>query len=601
VVLWALMLGCALGILPRHRPPAGTVVGIVLLALLAGWTAASTGWTDSAERTYAEIARVLGIAGLVTLVGTAVGPKTAIRASVALTVTAAVVCGLALWARLAPGALSSPLATADMGRRLSSPFGYWNALGCWAAMTAALCMAWSVQAPRSWLRGVCVAGASLAALVGYLTYSRAAVAGLVIGVVTVVALSAHRWTAAVHGVLAGAASAILVISVRGHPQVADGTGTSGARTVALVLAATTCGCVAVVVATSRTRLDDVRIARHAARALIGSAAVAVIIAAIAWGPDLAHSGWRSLRSPGKFDSGDPAARLTDLGGPRYQIWDVAIDAFSADPLRGIGAGTFEYRWSADRPTTVFVRDAHSVVIESLAELGLLGGFLVIGALAALLAGALTARSAARSPPAVAATSGGVAAFVVYCASASVDWMWESTAVTAASLCAVVIAASTESERRQRPHAPARTAGALVAVTAFVVQLPLLAASSEVQKSQAAAARGDLSDAANHATTAIQAEPWAASPLVQRAVVSETAGELGAARLDAVAATRREPTNWRPWILLARIEAERGRLGPAQRAVERARLLNPRSPLFAAAERPRRGRTAPESRRPSRRR
>ena len=58
--------------------------------------------------------------------------------------------------------------------------------------------------------------------------------------------------------------------------------------------------------------------------------------------------------------------------PDEHIWPVALDEFRESPLVGIGAGSFEYWWYEKRPSTRIVRDAHSVYLESLAELGLLG-------------------------------------------------------------------------------------------------------------------------------------------------------------------------------------------------------------------------------------
>lgn len=580
VVLWALTLGCALGLLPRQRPRATMIAAIVALVLLAAWTAISAAWSDSAERTYAEVARVLGFAGVVALICASAGPAAAVRLSAGLTVAAGSVCALALLTRLAPGWLPDWLSMPDDAvHRLHAPFGYWNALGCWAAMAAALCLAWSVHARRPWLRGAALAGVPVAVGTAYLTYSRAAAGGVVLGQCLVMALSAQRWTAAAHAVLAGVASAALVLAIRSRPEVADGIGTAGAGAVTVMLLSAICACVAGAVLAAGTPLDRIRTPPRATRALLGAALAALALAALIRGPALTSAAWDSFRGAGTYDAGEPAARLADLGGPRYPIWNVAFGAFSERPLGGIGAGTFEYRWTRARPSDLFVRDAHSIVIESLAELGAVGAILVVAAFAALLAGALGARSAVRSPHAVAITSGGAAAFLVFSAEASVDWMWESTAVTGAALCAVAIAAAVASEPRGRPRAPARVLATLLAAVALAVQLPLLVAVTKVHSSQVAFGRGNVRGAVEEATEAIQSEPWAASPLVQRAVVLEAAGLLGPAAADAAAATRREPENWRPWIILARIEAERGRVARALTAAERARELNPRSPLF----------------------
>ena len=78
-----------------------------------------------------------------------------------------------------------------------------------------------------------------------------------------------------------------------------------------------------------------------------------------------------------------------------------------------------------------VRDAHSLELETFAELGLVG----VALLAALLAGVgLSARAAHRVDPALAAgPAAALTAWAVHCA---IDWDWEMPALT---LVAVVLA------------------------------------------------------------------------------------------------------------------------------------------------------------------
>jgi hypothetical protein len=585
LIWWILPLATALGLFPRYRPPPAIALAIVGLLLLAGWTALSALWTDSLEGTFAETARVLGFVGLLLLAAGAIGSRDAIEASAALTVSAVVVCAMALVTRMAPDVLPSTLAASGYERRrLAYPFDYWNALGCWAAMTVALCIAWSAHARRWWVRAAALAGVPLAMSVAYLTYSRASAASMACGALVVVALSRHRWTAAVNALVAAGCAAVVVAIMRGQAQIADGTGTVGARDVVVALGAVGLGCVAVSYALSRTAIDQARVPARVTRAALAVGLALAMVTALVQGPALANNAWQSFRSSGTFRGSDPAARLTNLGGPRYEIWRVAIDSFAAHPLRGSGAGTFEYVWTRKRPEPLFVRDAHSLYLESLAELGAVGALLVVLVFAVLLTAAVRAGLTAPDPSAVAVAGGGAAAFVVYCLSAGVDWMWESTAITAAGLVAAVLAVGTVARPARPARASVRTATTVLALGALMVQLPLLIASSRVRDSQSAFARHDFRSALEEATTASEAEPWAAAPLLQRALILEGAGRLAAARADAVAATHRETTNWRTWIVLARIETERGRVRAALHAVKRARELNPRSPLFSARRR-----------------
>src|SRR2546421_1353572 len=67
-VWWVLGLGYLFGLLPRTRPPRALLVPVAALFLFAVWTAFSLIWTESSERTFAELARVLHYVGVLLLV-----------------------------------------------------------------------------------------------------------------------------------------------------------------------------------------------------------------------------------------------------------------------------------------------------------------------------------------------------------------------------------------------------------------------------------------------------------------------------------------------------------------------------------------------------
>ena len=78
-------------------------------------------------------------------------------------------------------------------------------------------------------------------------------------------------------------------------------------------------------------------------------------------------------------------------------WKVALDAFDDQPLHGQGAGTYENWWNANRPArqaTYNVTDAHSLYLEALGELGIVGFLL----LAVLVASVLVALAPIRRGP-----------------------------------------------------------------------------------------------------------------------------------------------------------------------------------------------------------
>src|SRR4051794_12397316 len=189
VVWWAVGLAALLAGVPRHRSATGVRVALAALVLLALWMAIALTWTASKGRTTDEIARTVGFAGVVLLCMWTFTGRDAGRAIGAVTVALVGVCGLAMLSRLAPDIATTTLKSVGFDpERLSYPFQYWNAVGCWASMTAALALALSAHAGRAWTRGLALAAVCLAASTAYLTYSRTTVATMAIGVLAVLVL-----------------------------------------------------------------------------------------------------------------------------------------------------------------------------------------------------------------------------------------------------------------------------------------------------------------------------------------------------------------------------------------------------------------------------
>ena len=150
-------------------------------------------------------------------------------------------------------------------------------------------------------------------------------------------------------------------------------------------------------------------------------------------------------------------------GDRPQYWRVASSQFENNPIVGAGAGAFHDYWVAHRPDpasldTPEVLDAHSLYVETLAELGLVG--LVL--LALTLSVPLVVAWRSRGDPIAAQALPGYAAFVVH---AGLDWDWEMPVVTLAGLFCGAAVVRAGSEGRAKPASPAvRVVAAAVAVT-----------------------------------------------------------------------------------------------------------------------------------------
>jgi tetratricopeptide (TPR) repeat protein len=581
-IWWVLGLAFALGLLPRAKPPKGVLVPLGAIALLGIWTAISLSWTQSDERTFAELARLMHYGGLMLLIWSVIDIRTWRPAAAGLLVGAVAICAIALASRLVPSLFPTDYVVRNFEiNRLSYPFNYWNAVGAFSAMSMGMALMWSAHAQRLWTRAAALACVPVVASCAYLTYSRAAVIGTALGVVLVVALSRNRWVALVHLLGAAAGSAIAIATIRAHSEIADAKGNAGAFVVVLVLIAAALICAATAAATWYLHGDERwRLPRRPARIATVVGVLLVVILVPTAGHAKINEGWHSFKKlPPSETSNDPAARLKNLNGNRYFIWRSSLKAFSHHPVKGIGSGTFDFWWFKTGGGE-FLRDAHSLYLEELAEQGIFGGVLIVGLLVGLAVAGVRARF--RLPPGdVGIHAALLVAFGVFLFHAGVDWMWESTTVTVLALSAIAVAAAAMSrpaERRRR--VPLRVAVVAVAVIALLIELPGLASVQKTRASQRDFNDGNNQAALAEATDAIDAEPWAASPYVQRALVEESMNRLAAARTDLLRAQAREPYNFRHPLVLARVDAELGNVSAALEDFRRAKSLRPRSPLVA---------------------
>ncbi len=584
IVIWSIIgIGFAIGWLPRSRPSRAMVVFASLLLVYAIWTAASLTWSSSSERTMLEVARVVDDLGLVVLLGTVLDAGTWRPAAAGLGFGALLVSALALGSRLVPAAFpADAVAGALHFDRLSYPLGYWNALAAWGAMSATFGLAWSGHATSRAVRAVALGLVPLAVAATYLTYSRAGVAGTALGTLTVLAVSRSRLTVALHAVVAAAASGAVILAIRSAPAIAHATGSGGARGVIATLLFATGICAVVAVTTALLSVDRRSLPRPVTRALATVGLLVVVLPAVAFGPREISRAWHSFSHPVVTRSADPAARLVNLSGSRYLVWKSALQAFSHNPTTGTGAGTFALWWNRHATDYEFLHDTHNIWLQNLAELGVPGTLVIVAvAISALALAGLVRRRARRRASAGAATAF-VAVFIVYLLDATVDWMWESTAVTVLAVAGVGAIAARLGGARGTVRWPIRAGVTLIAVAAVGVQLPSLLSTLQIRRSQAAVRSGNTSLALGWANDAVSSEPWSASALEQRALVRESAGDLGLAARDLQSASRDEPTNYAPWLLLARVHTEQGNFAAALADYHRAHALRPLSVAFVYA-------------------
>jgi O-antigen ligase len=113
-------------------------------------------------------------------------------------------------------------------------------------------------------------------------------------------------------------------------------------------------------------------------------------------------------------------------GDRPSYWGVAVADAADHALLGSGAGSFDDVWLERRPIPAYVRDAHSLYLETAAELGVVGLALLLTALGAPLVAAASVGD--RRLVATAA-----AGYVVFLVHVGLDWDWEMPVTVLAGL------------------------------------------------------------------------------------------------------------------------------------------------------------------------
>lgn len=587
LVAWLMIAaGFAAGLLTRNRLDRALLVPLLAAGALLGWMTLSLVWTESSEHTTAEIARLLGYLGLITVAVTGLDRRTARSAAAGVTAAAVTVTALALASRLFPDLVpgADDLSESFRVDRLSYPLDYWNAVGAWGAMTIALCLAWSAQARLPLTRALSLAAVPMAGACIYLTYSRGAVLGVGVAVAAVLLFGRHRWTAFAHAFAAAAGTAIAILVIESRPEIADATGGGGGVLVGATLVLVGLGCAAAAFATDRLETDKFRMRPRVTRYAVLGMAVVVLLAGLAAHNQISQA-WDEFNSRDRVSS--ESGRLFSTGGNRSNLWASALAAFDAHPLNGTGPGTFEFWWNRDARDPENVRNAHSLYLESLAEMGLPGFVFVVALVGGLLAVAVRVLRRIEDPGAAAGVVGMCSAYCVFLVTAGIDWMWQEPAVSVLALggIGIAIAAGTQPEARLARRAGSGRIGlrAAVAAAALIIalfQVPGIVSNQRLDASRDVAGEGDLPRSRELAQQAVDAQPWAATPYEQLALVEEAQGDLAGARADIERAIDREKTNWRYPYLLARIQVEQGRYEAAKRTFRRAAALRPLSPSFS---------------------
>lgn len=237
------------------------------------------------------------------------------------------------------------------------------------------------------------------------------------------------------------------------------------------------------------------------------------------------------------------------GHERTAYWHVAVREAEANPIGGSGAGTFADWWLRERSTPISTKEAHSLYLETLAELGPIGLALVLVVFAVAIAAAFKGGEPALG-----------AAVVAYAVGAGVDFHWE---LAGATVPALVLGAAAVSA----PHARRSSVRALPVLVPLIAATVLACAGNErLASAHAALSSGDDVRAVADARSALRFAPFSAEAweVIGDATHSPAAYRRGVA-LDR--------NDWNLWFQLAAVTGGE----PHRLARREAARLNPFGP------------------------
>lgn len=603
---WTILIAVGLGLWPVARVPLAARITGGLLAAFTVLSGASILWAESAERAFTEFNRAalyLGVFVIAVLAGTRAAAG---RWADGLAIGIAAVGVLAVASRL----FTDVFPAGDVPRflpatytRLSYPVNYWNGLAILLGVGTPLLLRVAVTGERALWRGLAVTPLPVFAAAIFLASSRGGFAVAMTGTVAFLAMTERRWTAAGAVFVGALGSAAAIAMLLARPHIVDGpfeteVAASQGRTAAVALALICVGAGTLYALASRYVPRRVEMRPAFGRAVTALVVLAALLGVAASDPADRFETFKAPPAPEMIEGSEEgfikAHLLSGNGSGRWQFWTAAVEQFESAPIVGRGAGSYEAWWGQHGSIAMFVRDAHSLYLETLGELGVLGFLLLGGALALGIAAAVTRlRRAGEERTTVAAFGAALVAFVV---GAGIDWMWELTVVSIVGVTCLGLLTGPATGVFARPRAARyrerRVPRRRLAIGAAALSLGWLVICAEavpllsqvkLNDSQEAVERGDGDDALSDALAARALQPWAASPYLQLALVHEQIGELPTAREWIGEAIERDSEDWRLWLVAARIETKAGEPEDAVRSLRRAAELNPRSPLFAGIQ------------------
>jgi O-antigen ligase len=590
----ALVLRTTLAARPFEGFSRALAVPLAALALYAAFQLTSALWSHATANTLDEFTTTLLYVLALTLFGSLRYTRERANWLVrALFAGLAAVCLIGLVSRVLPH--TWPTATSFFADRLNYPLTYWNAEGMLAAIV--LILGFHLTADRAEHWSVRVAAATVlpgVAATLLLTFSRGAIGVALIGLLAYCLLA--RFSTLPTALLAIVPSIAIALHAAWDATALATTHPTSAAAVAqghhvahVVLACMVgAGLLRAVLLLADRRVAELALVRtpprRALRVGVGaSAGVVVLAVALAAG-----AGGFVHREYDKFVDGtnekhpsQTRERLTDPANDgRLPLWRAAIDIYDTQKLRGAGAGTYQQYFPRYRTESGYVVDAHSLYLQSLAELGLIGLALIVVVVLGILVG-LGARIRGPDRALYAALFAVSLAWAVH---QGFDWDWQMPAVTlSVFMLAGLALARPRNGRVGLSGLPVdRTFIALGWLLLAVAPLLVAVSFSRLERSAAELQRGECTSARSQALSSLSLSAKRPQAYVVIGLCDLEQGFAQAAVPAMTQAAALEPESWEQQFWLAVARAAAG-VDP-HAAIARALQLNPLEPGLSNAAR-----------------
>jgi O-antigen ligase/polysaccharide polymerase Wzy-like membrane protein/tetratricopeptide repeat protein len=609
----SVIAAAAIVLAPSVRRGAGAWSFGLLLAFSA-LTALSAVWSVQPDSSWQDAGRLFAFAAVfgvsMVLARAAPGRWPAVLGGV--TLAAVVVCGWALLTKVFPNHLDA----SDPYARLRAPYSYWNAIGLTAAMGAVGCL-WlgSRRTGHALLSALAYPAMGLTLLTLLLAYSRGALAALALGLVLWFCIVPRRLRGATVLLTGGAGAAVVVaFAFSRHALSSDNVALAertsaghqlGALIVVMLIALALAGMLIGFLGGRRTLAPAAR--TRAGATLLSILALALLggVGAVAashrgLSGSVSHA-FNSLTNPHAPVPPNTPGRLTAIASVRARYWNEALKVFQAHPALGSGAEGYATARLRYRTETLEVRHAHGYIVQTLADLGLVGLALTLALLFTWMAAAGRCthpfnrrwsswgtwaswrsgerpgwrRAPAPYTPERNALLSMLALVVVFGIHSLVDWTWYVPGdACVALLCAGWLAGRGELAAPQQQHSAGpsvrftlprvgevRTHAPALAIAAAAVIAALLAAWAQwqPQRSVDASQRGlallarDPRGAEASAHAGVSRDPLSAQALFTLATVEQASGNTASARATLLQAVRLQPSNPQTWLALGEFD------------------------------------------------